>query len=52
MIFLFTDFGLEGPYIGQMKAALHQAAPQVPVFDLFADAPDRRPKEAAYLLAA
>ena len=52
MIFLFTDFGLEGPYIGQMKAALHGAAPQVPVFDLFADAPDRRPMEAAYLLAA
>jgi S-adenosylmethionine hydrolase len=52
MIFLFTDFGLEGPYIGQMKAALYQAAPEVPVFDLFADAPDRRPREAAYLLAA
>lgn len=52
MIFLFTDFGLEGPYIGQMKAALHRAAPHVPVFDLFADAPDRRPMEAAYLLAA
>ncbi|HMA51533.1 MAG TPA: SAM-dependent chlorinase/fluorinase [Magnetospirillaceae bacterium] len=52
MIFLFTDFGLEGPYIGQMKAALLRTAPQVPVFDLFADAPDRRPMEAAYLLAA
>lgn len=52
MIFLFTDFGLEGPYVGQMKAALHRVAPQVPVFDLFADAPDRRPMEAAYLLAA
>lgn len=52
MIFLFTDFGLEGPYAGQMKAALQRAAPHVPVFDLFADAPDRRPMEAAYLLAA
>jgi len=52
MIFLYTDFGLEGPYVGQVKAVLHQAAPRVPVFDLFADAPDRRPKEAAYLLAA
>lgn len=52
MIFLFTDFGLEGPYIGQMKAALHRVAPQAPVFDLFADAPDRRPQESAYLLAA
>jgi len=52
MIFLFTDFGLEGPYTGQVKAVLHKAAPRVPVFDLFADAPDRRPMEAAYLLAA
>lgn len=52
MIFLYTDFGLEGPYVGQVKAVLHQTAPQVPVVDLFADAPDRRPMEAAYLLAA
>jgi S-adenosylmethionine hydrolase len=52
MIFLFTDFGLEGPYVGQVKAVLHRTAPELPVFDLFADAPDRRPMEAAYLLAA
>lgn len=52
MIFLFTDFGLEGPYVGQIKAVLHRTAPEVAVFDLFADAPDRRPMEAAYLLAA
>ncbi len=52
MIFLYTDFGLEGPYVGQVKAVLHGVAPRVPVFDLFADAPDRRPMEAAYLLAA
>ena len=25
MIVLFTDFGLHGPYTGQMKAVLHQA---------------------------
>jgi len=24
---LFTDFGLDGPYTGQMKAVLHQMAP-------------------------
>lgn len=24
MIVLFTDFGLQGPYTGQMKAVLHQ----------------------------
>ena len=27
---LFTDFGLQGPYIGQMKAVLHRMAPAVP----------------------
>ena len=39
MIVLFTDFGLHGPYTGQMKAVLHQMAPGVPAIDLFADAP-------------
>ncbi len=52
MIVLFTDFGLAGPYTGQMKAVLHRLAPGVPVVDLFADAPSRNPKAAAYLLAA
>lgn len=52
MIVLFTDFGLEGPYTGQVKTVLHQTAPGVPVIDLFADAPAGRPKPAAYLLAA
>lgn len=52
MIALFTDFGLAGPYTGQMMAVLHQAAPRVPVIPLFADAPSARPKPAAYLLAA
>lgn len=52
MIVLFTDFGLEGPYTGQMKAVLLRDAPDVPVVDLFADAPTANPKAAAYLLAA
>ena len=52
MIVLFTDFGLEGPYVGQVKAVLCQDAPGQPVIDLFADAPAFRPREAAYLLAA
>jgi len=52
MIVLFTDFGLEGPYTGQVKAVLYGAAPGVPVVDLFADAPAADPKAAAYLLAA
>jgi S-adenosylmethionine hydrolase len=52
MIVLCTDFGLEGPYTGQMKAVLARAAPAVPVVDLFADLPPFRPQAAAYLLAA
>ncbi len=52
MIALFTDFGLAGPYTGQMKAVLAREAPDVPVIDLFADAPAARPDLAAYLLAA
>ena len=52
MIALFTDFGLEGPYTGQMKAVLHQTVPDIAVVDLFADAPAGNPKASAYLLAA
>jgi S-adenosylmethionine hydrolase len=52
MIALFTDFGLEGPYTGQVKAVLRREAPAVDVIDLFADAPAGNPKAAAYLLVA
>src|SRR5215471_11036911 len=52
MIVLFTDFGLHGPYTGQMKAVLHQMAAGIPAVDLFADAPAGNPKASAYLLAA
>jgi hypothetical protein len=52
MIVLFTDFGLAGPYIGQVMAVLQQTAPGVPIVSLFADAPTAQPKPAAYLLAA
>lgn len=49
MIVLFTDFGLHGPYTGQMKAVLHQMAPSTPAFDLFTDAPMGNPKASAVL---
>ena len=52
MIVLFTDFGLEGPYTGQVSAVLQQTAPGIPVIPLFADLPPGQPKPAAYLLAA
>ncbi len=52
MIVLFTDFGLAGPYTGQVDAVLRQTAPGIPVISLFADLPAGQPKPAAYLLAA
>ena len=52
MIVMFTDFGLEGPYTGQMIARLQQYAPSVQTVSLFANAPSQNPKAAAYLLAA
>ncbi len=52
MFALFTDFGLNGPYLGQLKVVLYQAAPERPVIDLFADAPMFDPRASAYLLAA
>jgi S-adenosylmethionine hydrolase len=52
MIVLCTDFGLTGPYIGQVRAVLARQAPAVPVVDLFADLPAFDPRRSAYLLAA
>src|SRR5688572_23638495 len=52
MIALFTDFGVNGPYVGQMKAVLARAAPGVAVIDLLHDAPAFNPRASAYLLAA
>lgn len=52
MIALFTDFGVAGPYVGQMKAVLYRECPRATVVDLVADAPVHNPRAAAYLLAA
>ena len=52
MIVLFTDFGMEGPYIGQMKSVILRHAPDCPIVDLFSNAPVHDPKASAYLLAA
>lgn len=52
MVFLFTDFGYTGPYVGQMKAVIHQRAPDARVVDLMHDAPRFDPRAASYLLAA
>lgn len=52
MIVLCTDFGGNGPYVGQMKVVLAENAPSVPVVDLMHDLPVFEQKAAAYLLAA
>ena len=52
MIVLFTDFGFNGPYVGQMKAVLAARAPGSSVIDLMHDAPNHDVKASAYLLAS
>jgi S-adenosylmethionine hydrolase len=51
-IHLFTDFGYQGPYVGQMIAAIAPINPAGAVISLMHDAPRMRPELAAYLLAA
>lgn len=52
MIVLFTDFGANDLYTGQVKAVLLAHAPGVPVIDLLHDAPSFNVKASAHLLAA
>jgi hypothetical protein len=52
MIALFTDFGLQGPYVGQVHAVLATAAPAAAIVDLFHDVPAFDIRAAAYLLPA
>lgn len=51
MIVMFTDFGRDGPYVGQMHGAVG-AATGTTIIDLMHDAPMGDPLLAAYLLAA
>lgn len=52
MIAFFTDFGLNGPYVGQMHAVVRALFPTAPIVDLFHDAPPFNVRAAAYLLPA
>ncbi|MDZ5646985.1 SAM-dependent chlorinase/fluorinase [Nitrospirillum sp. BR 11828] len=53
MIFLYTDFGWSGPYVGQMRAVLAARAPAgTAIVDLMHDAPAFDPLAAGRLLAA
>ncbi len=51
--FLFTDYTLSGPYVGQLHARLHEGTDgRLASIDLMHDAPAFRPDLGAYLLAA
>lgn len=52
MIVLFTDFGSDGPYLGQVEAKIAQINPVCRVINLQSDAPRQDPYRSAYLLAA
>lgn len=52
MIQFFTDFTLDGPYLGQMQTLVAARLPHIPSVNLMADAPSQNPEAAAYLLAA
>lgn len=52
MVLLFTDFGSQGPYLGQMEFVLGAQAPDVKVINLVSDAPPGNPRHSAYFLAS
>lgn len=52
MIALFTDFGLHGPYVGQVRAVLARHARGIPAIDLMHDAPAFDARAAGHLLVA
>lgn len=52
VILLFTDFGHEGPYVGQVTTRILTIDPEQRVVDLMSDAPAFDPKASAYILAS
>jgi S-adenosylmethionine hydrolase len=52
MIALITDYGLDGLYVGQMRALLAAALPTVQVIDLCHTIPAQDIRSAAYLIPA
>jgi len=51
-IVLATDYGVAGPYVGQLKSAICNIAPNALIIDLIHDLPAFNPKASAYLLAS
>ncbi len=52
MILLFTDYGWQAAYVGQLKAAIYAVSRTASVIDLQHDAPIFNPRASAYLLAS
>jgi S-adenosylmethionine hydrolase len=52
MLITFTDFGVCGPYLGELHLALMRSASGVPIVDLVNDAPAFDPRASGRLLAA
>ncbi|HEB56993.1 MAG TPA: hypothetical protein ENI98_11970 [Gammaproteobacteria bacterium] len=52
MILLFTDYGWQGAYVGQLKTAIYNVSRSAAVIDLQHDAPVFDSRASAYLLAS
>lgn len=52
MIVLLTDYGIAGPYVGQLHAVIHQVSHDIGIVDLCHTLPAFSVRSAAYLLPA
>lgn len=52
MIVLYTDFSVNGPYVGQMKSVIKANNQNIIIIDLMHDVPEFNIQAAAYLLAS
>ena len=52
LVHLFTDYGYDGPYVGELKAVLSRNMENLTCIDLMHDAPRFNPESSAYLLSA
>ncbi len=52
LVLTFTDFGAQGPYLGQIEALIRARVPRAQLVDLLNNAPVCAPRQSAYLLAA
>jgi S-adenosylmethionine hydrolase len=52
MIVLITDYGYQGPYVGQLKAKIYELVPKVTIIDLMHDLPVFNISAAASLIPA